>query len=177
MPGDLWLKIDGIKGEATDDGHKDEIDIDEWSWAMTHPVEIRGGGMSGGETSVDTLLVRKSIDKASPNLMKYCLSAKTMDKVLLTMRKRGDKPIDFVKITLKNAVVAGVETSGQEDDAPRGTPGSRSDSPRGPSRIKLSEKVRFAFDAVEFEYTPQKPDGQPDGAVSLSWNIKANKEG
>jgi type VI secretion system secreted protein Hcp len=173
MPGALWLKIDAIKGEATDDGHKDEIDIDDWSWGMQHPVEMRGGGLSGGETSVSYLTVKKQIDKSTPNLMKYCLSAKTMDKVLLTMRKRGDKPIDFIKITLKNAVVAGIRNEGHEK-------GDDNRDARGTARraqVEMEEVVEFAFDAVEVEYTPQKPDGQPDGAVTLKWNIKANKEG
>jgi type VI secretion system secreted protein Hcp len=76
------------------------------------------------------------------------------------MRKRGDKPIDFVKIKMKNAVVAGVNNSGSAGGG-----------------LNLSESVSFAFEAVEFEYTPQKPDGQPDGAVTFKWNIKANKEG
>jgi type VI secretion system secreted protein Hcp len=159
MPGDQWLKIPGIEGEATDDGHKKEIDLQGWSWGMTHPVEMRGGGLSGGETSVANLTVIKAIDKASPNIMKFCLAAKAMDEVLLTMRKRGENPIEFVKIKMKQAVVAGVNNNASSNGG--GT----------------SESVSFAFEAVEFEYTPQKPDGQPEGAVTLKWNIKANKEG
>ncbi len=29
---DYFLKIDGIDGESQDDKHKNEIDLDSWSW-------------------------------------------------------------------------------------------------------------------------------------------------
>ena len=31
MAVDYFIKFDGIKGESTDDKHKDEIDIQSWS--------------------------------------------------------------------------------------------------------------------------------------------------
>jgi type VI secretion system secreted protein Hcp len=39
------------------------------------------------------------------------------------------------------------------------------------------ETISIAFEKVEVEYTPQKSDGSADGAVSMKWNIKENKEG
>ena len=35
---DYFLKFDGIKGESADVKHKDEIDVESWSWGETHPV-------------------------------------------------------------------------------------------------------------------------------------------
>jgi len=32
MAVDFFLKIDGIKGESMDSTHKDEIDLQSWSW-------------------------------------------------------------------------------------------------------------------------------------------------
>ena len=32
---DYFLKIDGIQGESRDDRHKDEIDIESFSWGET----------------------------------------------------------------------------------------------------------------------------------------------
>jgi type VI secretion system secreted protein Hcp len=158
MAGSMWLKIDGCEGEATDDGHQKEIDITSYSWGLHHPVSFHGGGLSSGETSVSDLTVSKLVDKASPNLMKFCLSAKSLTQVLLTARKRGENPIDYIKIKMKNALVSGVNSSGSGD-----THGG--------------ESVSFAFEAVEVEYTPQGPDGKPQGAVTLKWDVKKNKEG
>ena len=74
----MWLKIDGCEGEANDDGHQKEIDIESYSWGLHHPVNFHGGGLSSGETTVSELTVTKHIDKSSPNLMKFCLNAKSL---------------------------------------------------------------------------------------------------
>jgi len=159
MAGSMWLKIPGCEGEATDDGHQKEIDIQSYSFGMSHPVSFRGSGLSGGETTVQDLVVTKIVDKSSPNLMKFCLNAKSLDEVLLTARKRGESPIDYIKIKLKNALVSSVSQGGSSggDGHPM-------------------ETVAFAFEAIEKEYTPQGSDGKPQGAVSLKWNVKQNKE-
>jgi type VI secretion system secreted protein Hcp len=79
--------------------------------------------------------------------------------VLLTCRKRGENPIEYLKITMKNSVIGSIQNSGTGDGAP------------------AMETVSFAFTAVEVEYTPQKDDGTPDGAVTMKWDFAANKEG
>ena len=40
MAVDMFLKIDGIKGESKDSKHKDEIDVLAWSWGL-QPVRRR----------------------------------------------------------------------------------------------------------------------------------------
>ena len=35
---DYFIKFDGINGESVDAKHKDEIDVESWSWGETHAV-------------------------------------------------------------------------------------------------------------------------------------------
>jgi len=158
MAGSMWMKIDGCEGEATDDGHQKEIDIESYSFGVAHPVSFRGGGLGGGEATVHDFNVTKLIDKASPVLWKFCMSHKSLPVVLITQRKRGESPIDYIKIKLKNAVVSSVSQAGHADAAG-------------------SESVTFAFEAFENEYTPQGSDSKPQGAVTMKWDVKKNKEG
>jgi len=158
MATDIHVKIDGIKGEATTDKHKDEIEVLSWHWGVTHPVSYSGTGMSGGKANVQDLSIEKHIDKASPNLWKYCLNGKHLPEITLTQRRSGEGAIDYVKITLKDAMISAVQTSGA----------SGGEVPR--------ESVTIAFGNVDYDYTPQKADGKPDGAVSCKWDVKANKE-
>ena len=46
---DYFLKIDGIQGESKADKHKDEIDIESFSWGETQSgtFAVGGGGGSG----------------------------------------------------------------------------------------------------------------------------------
>jgi len=158
MAGSMWLKIDGCEGEASDDGHQKEIDISSWAWGLTHAASSYGGGASGGETTAQDLIVTKMIDKASPNLLKFCLNAKHFDEILLTMRKRGESPIDYVKIKMKGAMISSVSLSGVADSAG-------------------NESVSIKFDAVEYVYKPQDAEGKAGGDVTTKWDLKKNKEG
>ena len=47
MASDYVLKIDGIKGESTDSKHKDEIEIESFSWGATQPGSFASGGGGG----------------------------------------------------------------------------------------------------------------------------------
>ena len=158
MAESMWIKMDGCKGEATDSKHKDEIDVDSYSWGMSHPVDPGGSGQSAGESTATALVVSKTVDISTPNLMKFCMNGKHLDEVLLTARKRGEDTIDYVKIKLKKAMVSSVHPSAADG----------ADS---------SESITINCEAIEFEYTPQGSDGKPQGAVSFKWNLKENKEG
>ena len=43
---DFFIKFDGIKGESTDAKHKDEIDVESWSFGETNAA---GGGADRGD--------------------------------------------------------------------------------------------------------------------------------
>src|SRR5262245_62000800 len=159
MAESMWIKIDGVDGEATDDKHQKEIDVDSYSWGMVHPVDPGGSGQSAGESTASQLTVTKTVDKATPNLMKFCMNAKSFGKVILTCRKRGENPIEYLKVTMKIAWRASEKGSGGGDG------------------VIGVEKDPFALQAVEVEYTPQKDDGTADGAVTMKWDFAANKEG
>ena len=47
MAVDFFLKLDGIKGESADAKHKDEIDIESFSWGMTQPASSHLAGGAG----------------------------------------------------------------------------------------------------------------------------------
>ena len=47
MAVDMFLKMDGIKGESVDDKHKDEIDVLSWSWGMSQSGSAHMGGGAG----------------------------------------------------------------------------------------------------------------------------------
>ena len=45
MASDIFLKIDGIKGEATDVSHPNEIEVVSWSWGVSKVFISSGGGI------------------------------------------------------------------------------------------------------------------------------------
>lgn len=43
MKPDVFIKLDGIKGEAQDDRHRDEIQVREWNWSASQPANLHMG--------------------------------------------------------------------------------------------------------------------------------------
>lgn len=161
MAVDMFLKLDGVKGEAQDKWHKEEIDVLAWSWGMSQSGTMHtGGGGGGGKVAIQDLSVTKWIDKSSPVLMKYCSSGEQFKEGILTVRKAGGKePLEYVIITMKEIIVTSVSTggSGGED--------------------RLTENVSLNFAEVKLEYQPQKQDGTADGGkIPWEMDIAANEQ-
>lgn len=159
MAVDITLKIEGIDGESKIDGHEDEIDLLAWSWGMSQSGSMHvGGGGGAGKANIQDVSLTKFVDKSSTNLLRKCCNGAHLDEAILTVRKAGETPVDYVVITMSPVLVTSVSTggSGGED--------------------RLTENVTLNFAKVKFSYTPQKKDGSADAAIDLTWNIETNKE-
>jgi len=157
MAVDMFLKIDDVKGESQDDKHKDEIDVLAWSWEMTQSGTTHiGGGGGSGKVNVEDISLTKYLDKSTPNLMLACCNGKHYKQAVLTLRKAGEKPLEYLKLTMKEVIISALSSggSGSED--------------------RLTETLKLDFAEYKIEYTPQKPDGTGEAVVEAAWNIAKN---
>lgn len=160
MAVDMFIKIGTIKGESVDHKHGGEIDILAWSWGMSNSGTAHtGGGAGAGKVNVQDLSITKYIDRSSTDLMLAACNGKHFPDAMLTVRKAGEKPLEYLKITLTDVLITSVSTggSGGED--------------------RLTENVSLNFAKVKVEYTPQKKDGSGDATLSMSWDIAKNIKG
>lgn len=158
MAVDMFIKIGDIKGESKDDKHATEIDVLAWSWGLSQSgsTHIATGGGSG-KVNVQDLSLTKYIDKSSTVLMTHCATGKHIPKAVLTVRKAGDKPLEYLVITLKDLLISSVSTggSGGED--------------------RLTENVTVNFAAYEVAYQQQaKTGGAEGGQVFSKFDIAKN---
>jgi type VI secretion system secreted protein Hcp len=157
MAGDIFMTLDNVKGESQDNKHKEAIDVIAWSWGASNAGSAHvGGGAGTGRVNVQDLSFTKYVDKASPELLKRCCDGKHFKEAVLIVRKAGEKPLEYLKITMNEVFVSAVQTggSGGED--------------------RLTENVTLNFAKVKVVYTPQKADGAADAAVDMGWNIAQN---
>ena len=113
MAVDMFIKLDGIKGEAQDDKHKGEIDVLAWSWGMSQSGTTHmGSGGGGGKANFQDISVTKWVDKSSPILMQYCATGKHIPKAQLIVRKAGGKPLEYIVMDLTDIMVTSVSTGG-----------------------------------------------------------------
>jgi type VI secretion system secreted protein Hcp len=97
MAQDIFLKIAGIDGESQDAAHKNEIDVSSWTWQVLQESNMQqGSGGGSGKATVKDLSFVHDVDRASPNLMKYCLTGKHIPEAKLTVRKAGGTPLEYL---------------------------------------------------------------------------------
>jgi type VI secretion system secreted protein Hcp len=157
MAVDMFLKLDGIKGESKDAKHKDEIHIESFSWGLSQTgAHGSGGGGGAGKVSVHDISVTKFLDKASPELMLACCNGKHIKEGLITVRKAGENPVEYLKIKLSDILISGVQDAGHGSDL-------------------LTENVTLNFAKFHVDYQEQGKDGKAAGGpVSMGWDVKAN---
>jgi type VI secretion system secreted protein Hcp len=157
MAVDMFLKLDGIKGESQDHKHKEEIHIESFSWGMAQMgVSGMGGGGGAGKVSVQDVSISKYLDKSSPELMLHCANGKHIKEGLITVRKAGETPVEYLKIKLTDILVSGVQHAGHGSDL-------------------LTESLSLNFAKFHVEYQEQGADGKAKGGpVVMGWDIKAN---
>src|SRR6476469_797007 len=106
MAVDIFLKIKGVDGESSDDKHKKAIDVLAWSWGMSNSGSAQvGGGAGAGKVNVQDLSFTKYIDSATSPLMLAACDGKHFDEALLTVRKAGETPVEYVKIKMTEVIV------------------------------------------------------------------------
>lgn len=161
MASDYLLEIDGIKGESTDEKHKDKLEIDSFSWGVTNSGSMgRGGGGGTGKAEFQDVHFTKQTDKSSPLLMKAAASGEHIKKAVLTARKAGGKggQVDYLKITLEDVMVSSFQSAGNA----------------GNSSIP-NDSFSLNFTKIKYEYMPQKADGSLEGAVPAQYDRSLNK--
>lgn len=116
-----------------------------------------GTGGGAGRVSIQDISITKNVDKATPILMKACSDGSQFPEAVLTVRKAGTDPLEYLIITMKNVIITSISTggSGGED--------------------QITENTTLNFSEVSVDYQPQASDGSPDGgAITYGWNIAAN---
>lgn len=161
MPSDYLLEIEGILGENQDSKIKNTIEIDSFSWGVTHPgsfAEGTGGG-TGKATFQDVHFTTK-VNKGSPIVALSCATGKHINKATLHVRKAtGDGgQQEYYKLSLENVLVSSYQSGGHEggDSIP-------------------SDQFAVNFAKIELEYKPQNDKGGLDPAVTFKYDVKTQK--
>ena len=155
---DYFLKLDGIKGESADAKHKDEIDVESFSWGLTQAVAHgTGGGQGAGKASFQDFHFVMRFNLASPSLMKSCATGQHIKLGTLSCRKAGKDQQEFLTIKMTDVLVSSYQTGGSEG----------SDVP--------FDQVSLNFAKIEVEYKQQSKDGTLEPGAKFGFDIKSNK--
>lgn len=158
---DAYLQIDGIKGESTDGGHKDWIEVSDVTWSVYQPragVASTAGGLTTGRAELSNLSFKKLADISSPVLQQTCAMGKTIPKAVIQfMRADSDgKPINYYTVEVENVMVSSVTPESSEGGI-------------------VTEQVHLAYSKMKWKYTKQSVRGGTEGNSSGGWCCATNK--
>ena len=158
---DVYLHIDGIKGESADDRHKDWIECKSVSWAVEQPrsaTSSTGGGHTAERCEHHDVVITKLADLASPILLQTCSAGRTIPRAKLEFMRadaQGER-VKYFEIELDNVLIGAVSPSVSEGDI-------------------LTEEVGFKFSKVRWKYTQQRISGGMGGNTSGGWDLASNR--
>ena len=156
---DYFLKIDGIQGESRDDRHKDEIDIESFSWGETQSGTFAvGGGGGSGKVSMQDFHFTMGVNKASPALFLACAQGDHIKNAILTCRKAGKKQQEFMKVTMSDCLVSSFQIGGAGGVVP-------------------TDQISLNFAKIEVEYQEQDATGKLVGSIKKWFDLKSMKGG
>lgn len=158
---DVYLQLDGIKGESLDDAHKSWIECSEVHWGIHQPrsaTASTGGGHTAERAELEEVTFAKVADLSSPILMQTCAMGRTIPKAKLEFLRadgQGER-VKYFEIELDNVLIGAITPS------------------LHPGTI-LSEHVSLKFSKIKWRYTQQKVSGGTGGSTVGGWDLATNR--
>jgi type VI secretion system secreted protein Hcp len=158
---DIFLKLDGIPGESTDDAHKGEIDVEAFTFNAKRAA-ANGSGGGAGKVKFAPLRFVKVYDASSPRLIQAAASGRHIKSAILTFRRSGDAGgSEFLTYKLSDIVVSSYQQGGaNRDQRPLGS--LEDEVGLSPAKVELTERTTTA-------------SGETGPVVTASWDLKHNR--
>jgi type VI secretion system secreted protein Hcp len=153
---DIFLKLDGISGESTDQDHKGEIDVEAFTFNAK-----RATGSGNGKVRFAPFRVIKVYDASSPKLMQAAATGRHIKSAVLTFRRSGDpNGVEFLTYKLGDVVVSAYQEGGANVDQ-RALGSLEDEVGLNPAKVQVTEKTVDA-------------SGKPGPVVTASFDLKHN---
>jgi type VI secretion system secreted protein Hcp len=161
MAGAVFLKMEGIEGDSTDDLHENEIDVLAWSWGLLRSgTQEVGGRTTAGRVSGQEMSITKYLDKSSPVLVKHVCNGQAIKNAVLTVQTSGgeDEKVNPLVIEMEDVVVTSYQPSGTGD--------AGAEIP--------TEGLTLSCKRFTYKYTGQKADSHADAESEQTWDFDKN---
>lgn len=158
---DVYLQIDGIKGESADSDHLGWIEITTAHWGVSQPksaTATTAGGHTAERCEHRSISITKLADLSSPLLMMTCSTGRTIPKAKLEfMRADGQgQRVKYYEVELENVLIGNCDQIVHEGSL-------------------LHDQIGLKFSKVQWKYTQQKISGGAGGNTAGSWNLSTNR--
>ena len=154
----IYVKYDGIDGEATQSDHVKWLDIGSIQWGVGRAISATSGSTSNreaSEPSVSEVTLSKMMDSSSPKLFTEAVTGAVGKKVVIHLVTTGSPGKTYAEYTLTNALVSSYSMSSGGD--------------------RPTESVSISFTKLEFKFTPYDDKNKAGTPISVSYDISTTK--
>ena len=162
MATNMFLQLDGITGGATDEQHKDWIEIFSWSHSFDQPtMPISRSGGTGQATAMcnhSPISITKILDESTYAILSRTWSGKVLPKAKIEcFRAAGEeKPVKYLEVSMEDVIISNYSISVGDDDIP-------------------SEHIALTYGKVTYNHIPYKRSGEAKGNQPVYHDLRTNK--
>lgn len=159
MSMDLYLQLDGIRGDSVSRGHERWIELDSVAWGVTHAAgaSSSGVGAATGRASFAPLQATGAMGSATPPLFLACASGTRIQEAVLEAVSVGAEPGVLARWELENVRVSALTIAGAT------------------SAEAMSDALSLAYGRVTYTTFPTDRRGQPGAGVTATWDIQGGR--
>lgn len=153
-----YLKIGDIKGESTDDGHKDWINLLSVSNNISRPMGTgHGSTRQRSSATFGDVVVVKEVDASTPKLQEAIADGTNYKKVLIDLctSSEGGKRVPYLQWELTNGRVSSYSVSGATDGGSVPT-----------------EQCSINFEEIKVTYDQLGKDNKSKGKIEYTWKLE-----
>ncbi len=157
-----FLKIDGVIGGSTDAKHKGEIEVESFSFGVTHETAAApgGGGAGAGRPRFEPLNVAAPFSSAGPRLLQACATGERLRSAVLTGSTAGGKgAFEFLRLTLSDVLVSAYRSAAEAGAA-----------------VVPSDQISLTYSKLQIEHKAQSPSGAAGGSTVFGFDVAANQK-
>ena len=158
---DVYLQLDGIKGESADSQHAGWIECTMADWMISQPrsaTSSTSGGHTAERCEHSSFALRKLTDLATPILLQHCAMGKTIPSGRLEFFRADGlgSRVKYFELELTNVLVSEIAPELQEGTF-------------------MSEHVSLKYSKVKWRYIKQKVGGGTAGLTAGGWDLAVNR--
>lgn len=156
----IYVKYDGIDGEATHQDHQKWIDVSSLQFGIGRAIATPSGSTNNreaSEPSVSEITLTKLMDTSSPKLFTESATGNAGKTVKIDLVSTGSPGVTYATYTLTNTLVSAYSVS---------TGGDRP-----------SESFSLSFTKVEFKLIPYDNENKAGNPITVSYDLSTTKSG
>lgn len=154
----IYIKYEGIDGEATHETHKKWLDVGSMQWGVGRAIATPSGSTSNreaSEPSVSEITITKLMDSSSPKFFIESCTGGVGKKVEIHLVTTGNPGNTYASYILTNTLVSSYSMS------------SGGDRPQ--------ESISLSFTKIEYKFIPYDDKNKAGSPIAVSYDISTTK--